>query len=619
VQNAGQTSSHAPIMEPEPSDMVSRLSALDPFFEDDTSDGQDAARGSTPYSHAAAGNRISRRMSMTLRGLLNPQLRIPRNRHGIYLPQSPFTCDFPDSPNPASIAAQSADRLSLSDPPVSFPPPASVDHNLRFTPQLPFALEDSITDNLDDSRRRARPRPIYVDEVDERRARRATWGPGQAVIPNLDSNVPTILSERPGTPSVSRPASQYLPVAPSPLSSQSLAASSPLTSISSLFSRNNSNTSSPTTISPPPREESGASAVLRAGAARLATRTGTDPTDSGAEESSFDQMRARNMRRLGRLSRARSRLRRELDSLRSRSEDDNVDISEIHRIIRGLGRPGTRGGAASDEEERTDGMAPFTIVGIRRVGSREGMEDDFLPPYLRDLVVETTPPPGMAESVADGSRHEQRQTSRQRRQRRVLSFYDRMEFQSREAVGRLQRSRPRSMYGSGSRRRNGVVEPDSPTDDEGAMPRHETYVIYLISGVLPENHPLLATPSLFTENPSYEDMLLIASLLGPAKPPVAAPTDVDAAPGLFRIEVDAVVDGRDKLVAVSRETDERIPLPPVMEDGAERPERCLICLSDFEAEDEARKLVKCGHLFHKDCIGHVSHFQYHFWPYTNSV
>jgi len=163
------------------------------------------------------------------------------------------------------------------------------------------------------------------------------------------------------------------------------------------------------------------------------------------------------------------------------------------------------------------------------------------------------------------------------------------------------------MYGSGSLRRNGVVEPDSPTTEDDDGPRHETYVIYLISGVLPENHPLLATPSLFTENPSYEDMLLIASLLGPAKPPVASETDVQAAPGLFTIQAEAVEDGEDKIFAVSTEGDERIPLPPVTEDGVERPERCLICLCDFEVSEEARRLQKCGHMFHKDCIGHVSY------------
>jgi len=57
-----------------------------------------------------------------------------------------------------------------------------------------------------------------------------------------------------------------------------------------------------------------------------------------------------------------------------------------------------------------------------------------------------------------------------------------------------------------------------------------------------------------------------------------------------------------KLVAVSRDSGDRVPLLPIVEDGIERPERCLVCLSDYEAQEEARKLVNCGHLFHKDCI-----------------
>jgi len=149
------------------------------------------------------------------------------------------------------------------------------------------------------------------------------------------------------------------------------------------------------------------------------------------------------------------------------------------------------------------------------------------------------------------------------------------------------------------------VEPDSPDaettreeqNDENDDHDNSTYVIYLISGMVPENHPLLSAPSLFTDTPSYEDMLLIASLLGPAKPPVASESDVASAPGLFIIEVT-----NGKVSAVSQESSERIQLPPVVEDGIERAERCLVCLSDYEAEDEARMLVKCGHLFHKDCI-----------------
>jgi hypothetical protein len=31
----------------------------------------------------------------------------------------------------------------------------------------------------------------------------------------------------------------------------------------------------------------------------------------------------------------------------------------------------------------------------------------------------------------------------------------------------------------------------------------------------------------------------------------------------------------------------------------------LVCLCDFEESEEARKLVNCGHLFHRVCIDQV--------------
>lgn len=87
--------------------------------------------------------------------------------------------------------------------------------------------------------------------------------------------------------------------------------------------------------------------------------------------------------------------------------------------------------------------------------------------------------------------------------------------------------------------------------------------------------------------------MLLSSILGPAKPPVASEEDVANAPGLFRIRnLDGLV------VAEAIEGDETISLAS----GA----RCLVCLCDFEAEEEARKLVKCEHMFHKICIDQVS-------------
>lgn len=143
-------------------------------------------------------------------------------------------------------------------------------------------------------------------------------------------------------------------------------------------------------------------------------------------------------------------------------------------------------------------------------------------------------------------------------------------------------------FGSGASRRNGVVEPDH-NPGEGSR----SWIIYVLGGSYPENHPILTTPSLFTDSPTYEDMLLLSTLIGPAKPPVASEEDVAAAPGLFRIRV---VEGT--VVAEAVEGDETVSLASDA--------RCLVCLCDFGVDEEARKLIKCGHLFHRECIDQVS-------------
>lgn len=143
-------------------------------------------------------------------------------------------------------------------------------------------------------------------------------------------------------------------------------------------------------------------------------------------------------------------------------------------------------------------------------------------------------------------------------------------------------------FGSGSSRRNGVVEPDN-NPGEGSR----SWIIYVLGGSYPENHPILTTPSLFTDSPTYEDMLLLSTLIGPAKPPVASEEDVASAPGLFKICMQdgalvAEAEGGGEVVAISGDT------------------RCLVCLCDFEVDEEARRLIKCEHLFHRPCIDQVS-------------
>jgi hypothetical protein len=143
-------------------------------------------------------------------------------------------------------------------------------------------------------------------------------------------------------------------------------------------------------------------------------------------------------------------------------------------------------------------------------------------------------------------------------------------------------------YGAGAPRRRGVVEPDN-NPGEGSR----SWIIYVLGGSYPENHPILTTPSLFTDSPTYEDMMLLSSILGPAKPPVASEEDVASAPGLFRIRNVGGV-----LMAEAVEGEDTISLASDA--------RCLVCLCDFEPDEEARKLVKCEHVFHKICIDQVS-------------
>ena len=188
-------------------------------------------------------------------------------------------------------------------------------------------------------------------------------------------------------------------------------------------------------------------------------------------------------------------------------------------------------------------------------------------------------------------------------------------------------------FASGHPRRNGVVEPDnlpslsrnSTATDTTATTNNEregrssgdsrSWIIYVLGGSYPENHPILTTPSLFTENPTYEDMMLLSALLGPAKPPVATEEDVQSAGGIYNIET---VHTEAELATqqpgqpeVASDITKTVSLVAQAVEGSDRvvievDQRCLVCLCDFEAKEVARKLQKCSHLFHKECIDHVS-------------
>lgn len=89
-------------------------------------------------------------------------------------------------------------------------------------------------------------------------------------------------------------------------------------------------------------------------------------------------------------------------------------------------------------------------------------------------------------------------------------------------------------------------------------------------------------------------MILLSSLLGPAKPPVATRDDVNSSGGLYRLMEYA---GSLVAEAIDGGVDGGVQIP----DG----DRCLICLSDYEAAEEIRQLADCKHVYHRECIDQV--------------
>ncbi|KAG5440444.1 hypothetical protein PCK2_000472 [Pneumocystis canis] len=73
-------------------------------------------------------------------------------------------------------------------------------------------------------------------------------------------------------------------------------------------------------------------------------------------------------------------------------------------------------------------------------------------------------------------------------------------------------------------------------------------------------------------------MLLLSSLIGPAKSPVATKDEIESAGGLHILSVNSSV-------------------ADVYLD-----ERCVICLNNYQIGEECRELNKCKHFFHKACI-----------------
>ncbi|EPX74126.1 ubiquitin-protein ligase E3 [Schizosaccharomyces octosporus yFS286] len=216
-------------------------------------------------------------------------------------------------------------------------------------------------------------------------------------------------------------------------------------------------------------------------------------------------------------------------------------------------------------------VIPIIIVGIRSLRSNTNEEDDGQGQEAQNLMH----PSDFLSSLANDSQNLS-SLSEQSNDSQNLSSLSEQSNDSENVRNEQETSQECAPTDSpAASNQQGV--PVSSLDDsdnhshvsaEHAQPR--SWAIYVREAFLPENHPVLRAPSLFTDTPTYEDMLLLNSIIGSVKPPVAAQKDLDRAGGIFSM--------------------------------MEPNDRCLVCLSDYEQGDECRRLLSCEHFFHRECI-----------------
>ncbi|OCB84062.1 hypothetical protein A7U60_g8733 [Sanghuangporus baumii] len=121
------------------------------------------------------------------------------------------------------------------------------------------------------------------------------------------------------------------------------------------------------------------------------------------------------------------------------------------------------------------------------------------------------------------------------------------------------------------------ITADQTTDTSNAADGARTFFIYVFGGHYPPDHQLLSSPD---ETDSFEALWELADFLGQVKPPVVTEEEIERS-GLELFKAAAL-----KYYASSRRV------------ASNCLDRCLICLDDYNPDDELR-LLSCKHAFHK--------------------
>lgn len=110
-----------------------------------------------------------------------------------------------------------------------------------------------------------------------------------------------------------------------------------------------------------------------------------------------------------------------------------------------------------------------------------------------------------------------------------------------------------------------------PSPADGNRRQTRSWIVYIISG------PPGGLPAMLPENSTYEELIQLGLMLGPARPITTTQGEIDAA----------------------------VPTRPFSDEVKRKmmgdTERCQICLTDYCNEEQVR-VLKCRHGFHTECI-----------------
>lgn len=212
-------------------------------------------------------------------------------------------------------------------------------------------------------------------------------------------------------------------------------------------------------------------------------------------------------------------------------------------------------------------VVPVIVVGLQSVNLNVAWGHFPPPPSPPPSSTPRSAPPSTIHPHSEGEHETEDSDGGVRSSRRWHS----------RAASAIRNLRPSSI--GSSPRRESLVESDPNANAPPGGTR--TFLIYVIGGYYPPDHSIVTGEA--RDLDSFAALLDLAELLGQVKPPTVSKDELEKS-GLEVIKASMVKE---------YEEQGKITVSCI--------EKCLICLDDYDAEDDVR-VMTCRHAFHRDCV-----------------